>query len=335
MAYCTVSIGSGLVDSMYGKVQFPIKAYLEKRGEAFEQNSLLKYLFRMETSKHAVEGYTGETAMDDFEAVGEGGTYPSTGFEESFQKFIQNETWKQSFSVTQELVEDNQIGTMKRRANKLITAYDRTREKFGRALYVGGLVGNTVSFNGKRFDCTGADKKPVFAKDHPCKVKGAAQGNLFKDSLTAAALGKLETRMQNITGDNGELLQVAPDTIWIPNDEALKAAAFEAIGSDKNPLDSTNAFNYQYGRWNVLVDPYLTLMLKKLKVSETPWFLIDSKFLQDNDGPIFQDRVQLKIRSVLDDNNDNNKWLGRARFSGGFGDWRGVAAGGMSTGADL
>lgn len=35
MAYCTVSIGSGLVDSMYGKSQFPIKSYLEKRGEAF------------------------------------------------------------------------------------------------------------------------------------------------------------------------------------------------------------------------------------------------------------------------------------------------------------
>ena len=36
MAYCTVSIGSGLVDSLYGKSQFPIKSYLEKRGEAFE-----------------------------------------------------------------------------------------------------------------------------------------------------------------------------------------------------------------------------------------------------------------------------------------------------------
>lgn len=29
MAYCTVSIGSGLVDSLYGKSQFPIKSYLD------------------------------------------------------------------------------------------------------------------------------------------------------------------------------------------------------------------------------------------------------------------------------------------------------------------
>ena len=47
--YCTVSIGSGLVDSIYGNCQVPLKSYLEKRGEAFERESLLKYLFRMET----------------------------------------------------------------------------------------------------------------------------------------------------------------------------------------------------------------------------------------------------------------------------------------------
>ena len=86
MAYCTVSIGSGVVDSLYGKSQFPIKSYLETRGEEFEQRSILKKLFRMETSKHWAEQYTGETATDDFEPVGEGGSYPNTGFEEGFPK---------------------------------------------------------------------------------------------------------------------------------------------------------------------------------------------------------------------------------------------------------
>lgn len=56
MAYCTVSIGSGLVDGLYGKSQFPIKSYLEKRGEAFEERSILKKLFRMETSQQALGG---------------------------------------------------------------------------------------------------------------------------------------------------------------------------------------------------------------------------------------------------------------------------------------
>jgi len=333
--YVTVSIGSGLVDSVYGKCQFPIKSYLEKKGEAFEQASLLKMLFRMENSKHWAEQYGGETAMDDFEAVGEGGNYPSTGFQEDFQKTIVNETWKKKCSVTQELVEDGRLGTMKKRANKLITSYDRTREKFARAMYAGGLVGKKVKFGAKTFDCSSADDKALFAKDHPCKVKGGDQCNLFSDDLTAENLGKLETRMQNIRGANGELLAVAPKTIWIPNDAVMKQKAFEAVGSDKNPMDNTNAFNYQYGRWNILVDPYLTMMLEDLKIQEKPWFLLDSDYIQENDGPIFQDRVKLLVRSVLDDNNDNNLWLGRGRFSAGFADWRFVAAGGVTGGEAL
>ena len=34
MGYCTVSIGSGVVDSLYGKSQFPIKSYLETKKES-------------------------------------------------------------------------------------------------------------------------------------------------------------------------------------------------------------------------------------------------------------------------------------------------------------
>lgn len=333
--YVTVSIGSGLVDSIYGNCQFPIMSFLESRGEALEQASLLKYLFRMETSKHWAEQYTGETAMDDFEPVGEGGEYPTTGFEESYPKAIINKTWKQQFSVTQELVEDGRLSTMKKRANKLITAYGRTRERFGRALYVGGLTGTTVKFKGHTFDCASADKKALFAKDHPAKVKGAAQSNLFAGDLTAANLSKLETRMQNVKGDNGEILTICPDTIWIPNDGEMKDKAFAAVGSDKNPTDSTNAYNQQYGRWNILVDPYLKEALDNAGITDMPWFLLDSKGLEDMDGAIFQDRVKLIVRSVLDDNNDNNLWKGRGRYSAGFADWRFIAAGGMTGGSAL
>lgn len=334
--YLTVSIGSGLVDSIYGKCQVPLKAYLEKRGEQFERESLLKYLFRMEKSKHWAERYSSETAMDDFAAVGEGGDYPRTGFQEGYFKDIVNMTFKQSFSVTQELMEDAQLGTMKQRANKLVTAYGRTREKFGRALYAGGLYGTSVSFGGKTFDCSAADGKALFAKDHPSKVKGAAQTNLYKGAFTAALLGKIETEMQNRRGDNGELLAVAPDTIWIPNDAAMKEAVFSAIGADKEPTTGNNAFNYQYGRWNVIVDPYLRAALNDLgKSAEMPFFLLDSKFLELNDGAIFQDRVPLEVKSILDNANDNNVWNGRARFGGGFADWRFISAGNIGTGTDL
>ena len=334
--FLTVSIGSGLNGTIYGDCQVPLKAFLESRGEAFQRESLLPYLYRMEKSRHWAERYSSETAMGDFEPVGEGGDYPKTGFEDGYFRDIVNMTFKQSFSVTKELVEDCLLGTMKQRANKLVTAYGRTREKFGRILYAGGLYGSTVTYKGKTFACGSADGQALFSKTHPNKVDGAKQTNLYKGTFTNTLLGKIETEMQNIKGDNGELLGVAPDTIWIPNDAALKDAVFSAVGADKEPTSGNNAFNYQFGRWNIIVDPYLTAALTDMgKSGEKPFFLLDSKFIELNDGPIFQDRVPLDVKSVIDNNNDNNVWQGRARFGAGFADWRFVAVGNMSTGTDL
>ena len=333
--FVTVSIGSGLVDPIFGKCQVPLASYIEQLGEAFERESLLKYLFHFENSRHWAEQHSSETAMDDFVPVGEGGEYPRTGFESGYDRIIENMTFKQSFSVTQELVEDAQLGEMKRRARKLVTAYGRTREKFGRALYAGGIYGTTVSFGGKSFACNSADGLALFHKEHVNKVNGKKQCNLYKGSFTASLLGKIETEMQQLTGDNGELLAVAPDTILIPNDAALKDAVFSAIGADKEPTTSNNAYNHQFGRWNVIIDPYLTQALAAMGKTDKPFILLDSKFLETGDGAIFQERKKLEVKSVVDQNNDNNSWRGRARFGAGFVDWRFAAAGNISTGKDL
>ena len=45
--------------------------------------------------------------------------------------------------------------------------------------------------------------------------------------------------------------------------------------------------------------------------------------------------MPLEVKSIIDTNNDNNVWQGRARFGAGFVDWRFVAVGNMSTGTDL
>ena len=61
------------------------------------------------------------------------------------------------------------------------------------------------------------------------RFTGKKQSNLYKGGFTASLLGKIETEMQNRKGDNGELLAVAPDTIWIPNDAVLKLKSIEAM----------------------------------------------------------------------------------------------------------
>lgn len=335
MAFCTVSIAGAQNDSRFGKSQVPIKSYIEKRGEGFEQESLLKHLFRMDTSRNFGEKYTGDTAMDDFEPVGEGGTYPENDFGEGFAQTLEHMTWKNRFVVTREMADDNKIGSMKKKASQLVTSYNRTRENFGRALYLGGLSGTTVAYKGKKFKTSSADQKPLFSKVHPNLVDSKKQSNLYADAFSVTALDKAEAAMQNTKGDTGELLSVAPDTIWIPNDPVLKRTVFATIGADKDPTTANNAFNFQFGKWSVMVDPYLTYMMSVMGVTGSPWFLLDSKFFEDQDGPVFLDRTKLDVKSVVDDNNDNNLWNGFSRWTGGFVDWRFALAGGVTGGSNL
>ena len=328
MANIIFSEASGVNDSIFGKSQAPIRMFIEKRGEAFEQQSIAKELFSQEKSTHFGEKFTSMTAMDGFQVVGENGAYPTDGQEEGYSKIIEAVEWKDSFAISKKIIEDSQLMDLRKKPAAFITAYYRTRERFGAALLGGALKGSaTVKFAGAKFDLKTSDGQNLFSASHPSKVKGSAQSNLFSDSFSADALGLLETKMQQFKGDNDELLDVAPDTIVIPNVYALKKAVFEAIGSDKDPATANNGFNYQFGRWNVTIWNDLT---NYITAGTAPWMLMDSRYNKEYGTLIWLDRVNLEVSSKIDDNTDANVWRGRAKFTAGFHDWRGIAAAGIS-----
>lgn len=327
------SESSGLNDSIYGKCQAPIRMFLEKRGEEFEQNSVLKNLFFMGKSGNYADMMTTMTAMSGFEPVGENGAYPLDGMQEGYQKLLKYQTWKDSFSVSKEMMEDGKLMDMRKQPAAFMTSYNRTRELFGAALYGAAMNGaGSVTFKGVKFDLTGADGSNLFAKEHTPKVSGDKQCNCFKDAFSVEALGKLETAMHLFRGDNDEILDVAPDTILIPEIATLKKDVFAAIGADKDPVSANNAFNYQYGRWNVIVWPYLNQFVTK---GTSPWVLLDSKYNETYGGAVWNDRVQLEVRSTIDENTDANVWRGRSRFNACFNDWRFAAIGGVAAGNAL
>ena len=333
MAGITFSEGSGVNDSIFGKSQAPIRKFLEKRGEAFEQNSIVKQLFTNMTSKNWAEKFTTLTGMDGFKPVGENGAYPIDDLQEGFSKTLEHMTWKDRFSISRELVDDSKLMDLRKRPEAFITGYYRTREKFGAALFGAGITGGTsITFGGKAFDAKVADGKALFAKDHPEKLTKKTQSNQFSDAFSDDALAAMETAMQNFRGDSDEILDVSPDTILIPNDYKLKKAVFAAIGADKDPDTSNNAFNYVYGRWNVIIWPYLN---QYITAGTSPWILLDSKYNETYSGAVWLDRVTLEVDSHIDKNNDANVWSGYARFTAGFNDWRFAAVGGVSGGTTL
>ena len=324
------SEGSGVADSIYGNCQAPIRMFVEQYGEECERMSVLSHLFKMGTSENYL---TGMTAMDGFDPVGENGAYPEDSMEEGYGKLLRYETWKNSFSISQEMVEDGKLMDMTSQPRQFMTAYNRTREKFGAALFAGAIKSEKmVSYRGKNFDATAADGKPLFNTAHPAKVKGAAQTNFFSNAFSLDALDRAEAAMHLFRGENNDILDVAPDTILIPEDPVLKREVFKAIGSDLDPAASTNAFNHQYGRWNVIIWPYLNQFIAK---GLQPWILLDSKFNETYGGAVWNDRIKLAIKSEIDPGNDANRWKGRSRFNATFKDWRFACLGGITGGTDL
>lgn len=333
MTGITFTEGSGLQDSIFGKSQAPIRMFIEKKGEAFEQASMIPELFSVGTSKHWGEKFTAVTAMDGFQPVGENGAYPVDGMQEGYDKFLEHMTWKNSFSLSREIVEDAKIMDLKKQPAGFVTSYYRTREKFAAALIGGAIKKSTaVSFGGKSFDTKSADNKCLFATDHPSKLGKATQSNQFSDSFSNNALAALECAMQNFRGDNNEILDITPDTILIPNDYALKSAVFAAIGADKDPATANNGYNFNFGRWNVIVWPYLN---QYITAGTSPWVLLDSRYNTEYGGAVWLDRTNLEVKSRIDDANDANVWSGYARFIAGFNDWRAYAVAGVTGGTDL
>ena len=328
------SEGSGLNDSIYGKCQAPIRMFLEQRGEQFEKQSVLKDLFLMGKSENYGDLMTSMTAMSGFEPVGENGAYPLDGMQEGHQKLLVYETWKDSFAISAEMMEDSKVMDMKKQPAAFITSYNRTREMFGAALYGGAISGKaTATFKGRNFDINSADGVTLFNTKHPGKVSKKEQSNKFSDAFSVDALGKMEAAMHLFRGDNDEILDVAPDTILIPESATLKKEVFAAIGADKEPTTSNNAFNYQYGRWNVIVWSYLNQFVTTS--GTVPWVLMDSKYNQAYGGAVWNDRIKLAVRSTVDENTDANVWRGRSRFNATFNDWRFAAVGGISGGTTL
>lgn len=330
------SEGSGVADSVFGKSQDPIKMLIEERAEAMQAVSLYDKLFKEVPSENYSEKFTSMTSMDNFEPVGEGGAYPKISMQEGYSRVIESETFKGQFTITQEAVDDRKVGR-DGKPQQMVTAYYRAREEFGHGLLIAAANGKSeASVGTRKYSTKGADGSILFAADHKPKVKGANQSNKYKDAFSAAALSKAETAMQNLTDDNGHVLVLRPNTIIIPNDGTLKQEVLGVIGADKDPdTASGNAYNIHHGRWNVVIDPYLNALIGTGNSDGTPWFLMDTDYNQTYGGLVRTERISLRFKSWIDNNNDNNVWNGYARFSAGFVDFRPIMMCGAAAGSTL
>lgn len=329
----TISIESAKNHSLYGEVQAPMAVMLETAYNTAAENEMFKTWqhifpeFKLDTHSATI-GEVGSIGL--FEDVGENGAYPQSEFAEGFEKILRAGEWKNEFSISQTMMEDKLDFVMKDNASKLVESYFRTKLNFFWGLVRAALLGqNYVTPKKRVVSIKTKDDVNVFATNHKLKFARGTVSNAFSDAFSVSALGKVATHMQNMKDDNGEIIGIIPDTIVIPNTEKAKSEVFAAVGSIKDPgTAASNAYNYQFGNWNVIVSPWLASLATD---DSYPWMLMSSSYNEHNYGARDVERIGLQIRSEIADN-DANKWKGRCRFGGAFIDFRAFAAGGVSYG---
>ena len=200
-------------------------------------------------------------------------------------------------------------------------------------MLIGGLD-ESVTVGGKAYSTKSADDVPLFSTAHPSiTTADFIQSNRFTSAFSLEVLDAVQEAMQDFKDDDGNLLNVAPDTIVIPNSAPLKRAVLAAIGSELDPNSANHASNFQMGLWRVLVWNYLP----KTVDDEPYFFMLDSKFNSDYMCMPWLDRLPLTVKSDIDPDTDANIWRGRARFGAGFNNWRAIAicGAGVSNGTVL
>jgi phage major head subunit gpT-like protein len=212
-----------------------------------------------------------------------------------------HDTWEKAIQVTEEMIEDELYGELKKMTKEL-----------GRTGKIEVEDQSSDLFNNGFATVTGYDGKVLFASDHPDRGgAGGTQSNVASASaLSDATLktGLIAVRKQK--NEAGQLINAQADQLIVPDD--LEFTAMEITMSALKSGVTDNDVNTIKGRVTVKVWGYLS--------SATAWFLRDSGLAQN----IFMWRVKPQFNSEVDFDSGNVKFKGRMRFSYGWSDWRGL-----------
>lgn len=180
------NIDEALSLSAFNVLQEPIKMMLDNQKEAFEKESLISKVFAMHTLDAYQEEYRTRTSMGNYEPGYDMEPAKLSDFKEGYSKIWKSTTWRNSFVISKQAVEDNQMMTISTDAMGFVKSYGRTREIFAFGMLAGALTGSYTQ--GKfTFDCLGMDTKDG-------TLEGAKQLFFTKDHLPPVTTGRTENR---------------------------------------------------------------------------------------------------------------------------------------------
>lgn len=208
--------------------------------------------------------------------------------------------------IERELYDDDRHHIWQRRPVALANAAHYTQETHAARLL-------TMAFSNDTLFYSRSENLPLCSDSHTSASgfsTSSGYDNRLTSPLSATALAAARIQMVQFRSDNGNRINVQPDTIWIPNN--LYDIAYEVTESMGKPGSANNDANVSYGKykvqeWNYLSDP-------------NDWFLADMKMAKE--FVIWWDRVPLEFAFAEEIDNIVAKWRAYMRYSFGWYNWR-------------
>jgi hypothetical protein len=322
---------SGLNNTAFGNVAAPIVQYLQEQDLAAKANSKVEAIFPVETSDGFGENYAGQTGLANFTPGGEGEAYSENDFQDNYDKTILNDvTWRNSFTVSLEMVEDVKMGKIKTAASGFVDSYHNTVEEYA-GDFLTKAIATTQTFGGKTFNIAGGDGKSLFATDHPySKADARTQSNLYNAEFSYTNLSKIEAIASDMRDSIGRKINFKYDTIILPFSNQYDAVqlqtVLEALNADGNPNTADRAGNYHAGRWNIIYWNFLGSPAG-MTALKSWWMMADMNYIKKYKPFLLQKRKDLTVDSYVEQRTDTNVWKGRARMKADTtNEYRGILA---------
>ena len=342
----------------YNILREPLNDMMRNQQEAWEKSNPIDMLFHRGTIGTFQETYTSSIGFDHaFKETSDYAVGPIFNTAEGFAATYRTRTFQGGFIITQQTLEDRQMGKAKDDASAFVKRWHGDIVEYAMKAVQGGFAATT--YNGSKLELKSADttdgvvetetKNKLFGKHNTVKRAGGTsllQYNMFVPSASinlsdsdvvpkiASLINGVITEMENYKDDNGKIAGVqGAKTIVAANDPMLKAVLNSAVETDMFKAGAGSMINPAYKRATVETTPYLNDIVSNFATtSKGPtkvpmFFIVDKAYNAENHGLELTERIPFTL-DVFDHREAPKgvKYEGRQRFDINVATWRGIVA---------
>lgn len=345
--------------SEYNILREPLNEMIIRQQEAWEKSNPLDMIYNRGTLDQFQRTYVSSIGFDHaFAETSDYAIGPIFNTAEGFAATYRTRTFQGSFIITQQTLEDQELGRAKDDASRFIKRWQGDIVEYGvaalSAAFGEEVIWGTTAEGKSKLKLTSADtvdgtldgvKNPLFTSKHTlvkrdnmtaADITASLQSNCFyadidilgSDPARIAKLGdvinQVITYMENLKDDNGKYAGVSgAKRIVTGNDPHLKAAIETALSMDMFKQGESMQINPAYKRAELDVSPYF-LDIPQCKAGQG-FFIVDKSYNAENHGLEITERIALTLDVVWQKRPAGVIYDGRQRFDINVATWRGVA----------